>query len=95
MKTVFATVVLGLSISTVALAEPFNMGSQQNPPAVRSSMMASSGSPTADLGGFNERDAGYRHDGSTSSKAPRAEMTNATVPAHRSPGWTGPDAWNS
>lgn len=95
MKTLLATLALGLSVSTVALAEPFNMGSQQNPPAVRSSAMARSGSPAADLGGFNERDAGYRHDGSTASKAHRTDMTDATVPTQRFQGWTGPDAWNS
>jgi hypothetical protein len=71
------------------------MGSQHNPTAVRSSAMVDSASLAADLGGFNERGADYRHDGPTTSKAPRAEMTNATVPAHRSPGWIGPDAWNS
>ena len=95
MKTLFATLVLGLSVSTAALAEPFNMGSQQHPAPVQSSAMADSGSPAADLGGFNERDTGYRHDGSTASKAPRAEMGDAMTPTRRSQGWTGPDAWNS
>lgn len=95
MKTVFATVVLGLSISTVALAEPFNMGSQHNPTAVRSSAMVDSASLAADLGDFNERGADYRHDGLKTSKAPRAEMTDAVTPTHRPQGWIGPDAWNS
>lgn len=95
MKTLFATLVLGLAASTVALAGPFNMGSQQHPAAARSSAMAGSGSPAADLGGFNERDAGSRHDGSTASKTPRTEMTGSTTPTPHPQGWTGLDAWNS
>ena len=95
MKTLFATLALGLSVSTAALAEPFTMGNQHYPPAARSNPMAGSASSTADSGGFNERDTGYRRDGSTASKAPRAEMTDAAIPAHRPQGWSGPDAWNS
>lgn len=95
MKTLLAALVLGLSVSTAALAEPFTKGSHQHPAAVRSSAAVGSMPLTAELGGFNERGADHRHDGSTAPKTPRAEMTSAATPTHRPQGWTDADAWNS
>ena len=96
MKTLFATLALGLSVSTAALAEPFTMGSPQHPAAVQSRPMTGSSSPAADLSGFTERDTGYRRDGSTTSPMHHPDkMTGAATPASRAPGWAGSDAWNS
>ena len=95
MKTAFAALALGLSLSATALAGPFNMGSPQPAAGAEAGAMTGSSAPTADLGGFTERDTGYRRDDATASKASRAEMTDAAIPAHRPQGWSGPDAWNS
>ena len=96
MKIAFAALALGLSVSATALAGPFNMGSPQPAAGDRAGAMTGSSRPTADLGGFTERDTGYRRDGSKTDPMSRpAPMTGAATPAPRAPGWTGPDAWNS
>lgn len=96
MKFAFAALALGLSVSATALAGPFNMGSPQLPAAAQAGGMTGSSVPTADLGGFTERDTGYRRDRSKTDPMSRPDpMTGATTPAPHAPGWTGPDAWNS
>jgi len=96
MKIAFAALALGLSVSATALAGPFNMGSPQPPAAAQAGAMTGSSAPTADLGGFADRDTGYRRDGSKAAQTPRPDpMTGAATRAPHVPGWTGPDAWNS
>lgn len=96
MKFAFAALALGLSISATALAGPFNMGSPQPPAAAQAGAMTGSSAPTANLGGFTERDTGYRRDGSKTSQMSRPDpMTGATTRVPHPSGWIGPDAWNS